>query len=98
MRRVKRRYLVVMKLRENISASEILAKSIDAAFGVYGLSRTRPTSIYKRGKYEIVSIVREGLPLARAALSLYSYDEIIVVRVTGTSKRARRIVDSMPEA
>ncbi len=98
MRRVKKRYLITIVLHVEASAAETIARSVEQAFGIYGLSRTRPTSVYKQGRYEVVSVLREGLPLVRAALALFSYDKIVVLRVTGTSRKARRIVDSMPRA
>ncbi len=90
-----RRYLVIKRLSGENSA-HLIAESISKVFGIYGLSMTRPVLVYSKGSYDVVSVLREGVPLVRAALALYNYDKILIAKITGTSRKAKRIVESIP--
>jgi len=93
--RVKKRYLIIWKSDCDASGVELLKESIMEGFGIYGLSRTRIFPVYKKGCYEVVGVSREGVEIIRASLAIRNYEKIVIVRVVGTSRRARRIVDSM---
>ncbi|QOJ78248.1 Rpp14/Pop5 family protein [Infirmifilum lucidum] len=101
MRENKYRYLVLRLTREFSSleaVEEHIRKCILLLFGVYGLSCTLPRVIYKSKEgMVVVRVKREGVKILRASLLLDTTNSIIVVKTTGTTRKAKRIADSIQQ-
>lgn len=96
LKKIKKRYIII---RTKISdKEELLKKLVNAimyAFGLEGLSRTRPTVIYSKDNKHVVAIDKDGVDYLRAALVFSLYEDVKILRITGTSRKAKRIMDSL---
>ncbi|UNQ74333.1 Rpp14/Pop5 family protein [Infirmifilum sp. NZ] len=100
MRENKYRYLVVRSRNVRASTREVeerVKNYVLLLFGVSGLSRTLPKVVYATGNgVFVLRVKREGVKLLRASLLLDAECSFIVVKTTGTSRKAMRIAVSIP--
>ncbi len=102
MSRTKRRYVIVRctdckASPESVAAS--VAEAIERAFGVVGLSYVDPQLVeVQRGSMYIFSVNREGVDKLLASLVISAVSggiSLEVVKVTGSLRKARRVVSSL---
>ena len=104
--RTRRRYLIVKIEPANTdlavdSLETILLGAIIRLWGAEGLAKINPKLIYldKRRQLAVVRVDAEGVERARLAFELFPRVAPIVVRVvrvTGTVRKALRIIKSTP--
>lgn len=96
MLKIKKRYVII---KTKIDSKEELLKKLTSAvmyaFGLDGLSRTRPSIIYSKDDKHVIAVDKDGIDYLRASLVFNLYDDVRILRVTGTSKKAKRIVDAL---
>jgi RNase P/RNase MRP subunit POP5 len=98
--RSKKRYVIV-RLKSNLlqteSPKDILKGWIQALYGIYGLSRIHLKEVYsdERSIY-IYSINADAKDLFRSIFILDDNNLFRIIRVTGTLRKAKRIVSSLP--
>lgn len=94
----KRRYIVIKYLGESETPEKVLEKivqTITKAFGVVGLMHVNPRLVGRGpGSSFLISVDREGLDKFIAALVVTREHSFEVVKITGTIKKARRILSS----
>ncbi len=95
MRKIKKRYVIIQTEKiDQKGLQNILVENIKKTFGIKGLSITRPAIIYSKENLYIVAIDAEGIDYFRASLVLLEQPRIKVIKITGTSRKAKRIVES----
>lgn len=90
--------IVVILVKEPLEAC--LENAVLELWGLRGLAETRLSVVYidAHGKLAVVRVRREGLPLLRAALAAYPKPIVRVVKVAGTLRKAKKIVESLSTA
>lgn len=93
------RYVIVAaKGVQNLEES--LAKAVLELWGLWGLAQVGVgvVEVREREGLAILKVKREGLHLLRAAIAVYPAPTVRVVKVTGTLRKAREILESMRES
>lgn len=97
--RSKKRY-VILRLKSNLlqteSPKDILKGWIQALYGIYGLSRIHLKEVYSERNIYIYSINADAKDLFRSIFILDDNNLFRIIRVTGTLRKAKRIVSSLP--
>lgn len=90
------RYLIVAA-KEVQNLEEYLAKAVIELWGLWGLAESGVSvvEVREREGLAIVKVKREGLHLLRAAIAVYPVSPARIIKVTGTLKKAREILESV---
>lgn len=97
--REKRRY-VIIRVRNGLKEPrEVLNRVVEIvvkAFGIVGLSQVDPRVVSEgQGTLHLISVSREGLDKLLAAFVIADERDFEIVKVTGTIRKARRIISSL---
>lgn len=100
--KAKRRYVILRCHEEQLTPEKVLDRITEAvvnAFGVVGLAHVDPRLVSKEpGPLFLVSVSRDGLDKFLAALLVSGERSLEVIKVTGTVRRAMRILASISPA
>ncbi len=95
----KRVRYMVLKLNKKFEKEELeeyLEKLITRYFGIFGLAEALPRVIVIKENSAVIRTSEKGVLLIRASL-IFSMDEISIMKVTGTLRKAKRIWESLPK-
>lgn len=98
--RGKRRYVLLKYAGEGgVSADELLNRVrslVTSVFGLVGLADTDPALAYSwEGRVFVLAVKREGLEKLLASVVFDASRSIRVLRVVGSLRRAKKLVESM---
>ncbi|RLE70793.1 MAG: hypothetical protein DRJ43_01220 [Thermoprotei archaeon] len=89
------RYVVAV-VEEDVEPLTAIRRAVLELSGIMGLAAVMPEIVYanERG-YVIVRVSRGGLPLLRAALAAYGKCPLRVLKVTGSLRKARSMIQGI---
>lgn len=88
---------IILRMQEAVNLASEITNSVLELWGIKGLADAMPEVVHldSANGIAILRVKREGVHLVKAALAAYRKQLAITLKVTGSYKRALRLVESM---